>query len=109
MPESERLEIDDLLIPDDGIVLVTARFGFQDDPDVPATLRLAKARAGLAIDVDQASYFLSRITIAPTGRRGMARWRKRLFTTMSRNAAGRGQYFGLPHDRVVAFGSQIEV
>ena len=102
------MEVDDLLIPDDGIALVKLRYGFQDEPNVPAALREADAH-GLHVDVDEATYFLSRITISPTGSRGMARWRKRLFTAMSRNAAGRGQYFGLPHDRVVAFGSQIEV
>jgi len=108
VPEEERMEVDDLLIPDDGIALVKLRYGFQDEPNVPAALREADAH-GLQVDVDEATYFLSRITISPTGSRGMARWRKRLFTAMSRNAAGRGQYFGLPHDRVVAFGSQIEV
>ncbi len=108
VPEAERIEVDDLLIPDDGIALVKLRYGFQDEPNVPVALREAEAH-GLHVDVDEATYFLSRITIAPTGSRGMARWRKRLFTTMSRNAAGRTQYFGLPYDRVVAFGSQIEV
>jgi len=108
VPEEERIDVDDLLIPDDGIALVKLRYGFQDEPNVPAALRAADAQ-GLHVDVDEATYFLSRITIAPTGSRGMARWRKRLFTAMSRNAAGRVQYFCLPSDRVVAFGSQIEV
>ncbi len=108
VPEKERVEVDDLLIPDDGIALVKLRYGFQDEPNVPAELRRADAH-GLHVDVDQATYFLSRVTIAPTGSRGMARWRKRLFTAMSRNAAGRVQYFCLPHDRVVSFGRQIEV
>jgi KUP system potassium uptake protein len=108
VPEEERIDVDDLLIPDDGIALVKLRYGFQDEPNVPAALRAADAQ-GLHVDVDEATYFLSRITIAPTGSRGMARWRKRLFTAMSRNAAGRTQYFGLPYERVVAFGSQIEV
>jgi len=108
VPEEEQMEVDDLLIPDDGIALVKLRYGFQDEPNVPAALRAADEH-GLHVDVDEATYFLSRITIAPTGSQGMARWRKRLFTTMSRNAAGRTQYFGLPYDRVVAFGSQIEV
>jgi len=77
--DDERLEIDDLLFPDDGISLVTARFGFQDRPDIPAALRLACAQNGLGADVDHASYFLSRITINPTRAPGMARWRKQIF------------------------------
>jgi KUP system potassium uptake protein len=108
VPEDEQVSVDDLAIPDDGIALVAVRYGFQDEPDVPRALVLAGAH-GLEVDVDEATYFLSRVTIAPTRTRGMARWRKRMFTLMSRNAAGRVQYFCLPPDRVVSFGSQIEV
>jgi KUP system potassium uptake protein len=39
----------------------------------------------------------------------MARWRKRLFIALSRNAASPVEYFGLPEDRVIALGSQVEV
>ena len=108
VPDDERLEVDDLHIPDDGIALVKLRYGFQDKPNVPAALRTAEQH-GLHIDVDAATYFLSRVTIAATRTPGMATWRKRMFTAMSRNAAGRVQYFCLPDDRVVSFGSQIEV
>jgi len=104
----ERIEIDSLVIPHDGIVLVKARFGFQDDPNVPAALRLA-CRQGLEADVESASFFLSRITIEITKARGMARWRKQLFKGISRNSASPVDYFGLPEDRVVSLGSSIEV
>lgn len=103
-----RITIDDLAIPDDGISLVTARFGFQDAPDVPAALRLAAA-GGLPIDVPNATYFLSRITITPTHAPGMRMWRKRLFTATSRNAASPAGYFSLPENRIVALGSSIEL
>ena len=108
VPDSERVEVDDLLIPDDGIVTVTASFGYQDEPNVPAALRLA-VEQGVTCDVDEASYFLSRITIRPVKNREMARWRKRLFTTITHNTSNRAAYFGLPDERVVAFGSNIEV
>ena len=39
----------------------------------------------------------------------MARWRKHLFALMTRNSASRWAYFDLPEDRVVSFGSDIEV
>ncbi len=104
----ERIEIDDLLIPYDGISHVTAHFGFQDDPDIPGALRLAREH-GLEIDVEEASYFLSRITINPTRAPGMARWRKRLFKGMSRNSASPVAYFQLPEDRVVSLGSSIDL
>jgi KUP system potassium uptake protein len=107
----DRIKIDDLGDPYDGILLLRARFGFQDVVDVPAALRLAVAAGGEAaeIDVDNVSYFLSRITITPTRAPGMAGWRKRLFVAMSRNAASPASYFGLPEDRVVALGSRIDL
>ena len=81
VPEGEQIEIDDLGYRDDGISHVTARLGFQDDIDVPHLLRLAIAR-GLEreCDVDGASYFLSRMTIVPTGAAGMSGWRKSCFS-----------------------------
>jgi KUP system potassium uptake protein len=100
--------MDDLHIPNDGISHLTARFGFQDQPDVPAALRLACAR-GLDIDLRHASYFLSRVTITATGQPGMARWRKHLFRVISRNAASPVPYFKLPAKRVVSLGSGIDL
>ncbi len=101
----DRHELDDLLIPDDGIILVRLRFGFQESPDVPAALRAAD----LPWKIDDATYFLSRITVDPEPNGSMAMWRKRLFATISRNAANRSEYFNLPADRVVSLGGNIEL
>ncbi len=108
VPDEERTEVDDLAIPDDGISLVTARFGFQDEPNVPRALRQVECD-GVPIDIDNATYFLSRITVSAGKEKTMMRWRKRLFAGMTRNSASRWAYFDLPQERVVAFGSDIEV
>ena len=110
VPEGDRIRIDDLGYADDGIAHITARYGFQDETDLPAALRLARAR-GLEceIDLDSASYFISRITIVPTDAPGMARWRKKLFMVLARNAASPVGYFGLPLDRTVTMGSSIRL
>ena len=73
-------------------------------------MRQAKA-VGLegAIDVDDASYFISRITIRRTHAPGMRAWRKRLFIAISRNAANPVEVFHLPDDRTVVMGSHIEL
>ncbi|MGI8579930.1 MAG: KUP/HAK/KT family potassium transporter, partial [Solirubrobacteraceae bacterium] len=110
VPESERLSLDDLGYKDDGISHITARFGFQDEPDVPGVLRLAVGRdAELDIDPGECSYFLSRMTIVPTDAPGMRKWRKRLFVTLSRNSANAVEYFALPGDRTVVMGGHIEL
>jgi KUP system potassium uptake protein len=108
--ESERLVVDDLGYEDDGIVHLTARFGYQDTPDVPRLLALAE-KTGLEceIDAEGAVYFLSQVTIVPTAAPGMARWRKRLFVAMARNAASPVDYFRLPGERTVTLGSVIEL
>jgi KUP system potassium uptake protein len=110
VPDSECVSIDDLGYADDGIAHVTARFGFQDEPNLPETLRLAKEK-GLECDLDlaHASYFLSRITIHATDAPGMRRWQKNLFTFLARNAASPAEYFCLPGDRTVTMGSTIEL
>jgi KUP system potassium uptake protein len=110
VPESERLVVDDLGYEDDGISHLTARFGFQDTPDVPRLLALA-AESGLEsdVDVEGAVYFLSQISITPTAAPGMRGWRKRLFVAMARNAASPVDYFKLPRDRTISLGSTIEL
>jgi len=110
VPESERLVVDELGYADDGITHITARYGFQDSPDVPHLLALAAA-TGLEceVDVEHAVYFLSQVTVMPTDAPGMARWRKRLFVAMSRNAASPVDYFRLPGERTVTLGSTIEL
>jgi KUP system potassium uptake protein len=109
VPESERVSIDDLGYRDDGITHLTSRFGFQDTIDVPSTLRMAADRIEGDIDLDRASYFLSRITILPTKAPGMAMWRKKLFVVIARNAANPVAYFGLPDDRTIVMASHIEL
>jgi KUP system potassium uptake protein len=106
----ERVVIDDLGYGDDGISHITARFGFQDEQDVPATLRLAEEK-GLEshIDCDNPSYFLSKITIVATDKPGMAGWRKRLFVAISRNSASPVEFFRLRDDQTVTMGSHIEL
>jgi KUP system potassium uptake protein len=108
--EDERLSIDDLGYADDGITHITGRYGFQDPLNVPALLGQAAER-GLEghPDLGNPSYFVSRIQIVATDRPGMARWRKRLFLAISRNAANPVEVFHLPDERTIVMGSHIEL
>jgi KUP system potassium uptake protein len=109
VPEEDRVTLDDLGYSDDGMTHLTVCYGFQDTIDIPRTLRLAATRMESDVDLDAVSYFISRITIVPTDAPGMARWRKKLFTAIARNAANPVPYFGLPDDRTVVMGSHIEL
>jgi KUP system potassium uptake protein len=107
--DARRASIDDLGYADDGIVHVTARYGFMDTIDVPRMLRRSAKRMEGQVDLDAISYFISRITIVPTRAPGMALWRKRLFIVLARNAANPVVYFGLPVDRTVVMGAQVDL
>jgi KUP system potassium uptake protein len=107
--ESKRLVVDELGYKDDGICRITARYGFQDDIDVPSVLHASAERIEGDVRLDTASYFISKTTIVPTAAPGMSRWRKRLFVAVSRNAANPVMYFKLPDERTVVLGTHIEL
>jgi KUP system potassium uptake protein len=110
VPLDERIAVDNLDDPDDGIVHVSITFGFQDDQDIPAMLRYAKGKAAeLDLDVDGAFYFLSRIAIQEGDARDMPRWRKKLFIGLSHNAANPAEYFQLPDERTVIMGAHLDL
>ncbi len=109
VPDDERLEVDPLELHD-GIIHVTVRFGYTESPAVPAALaRLTPEETEGEIDLEAATYFLSRIELRPGDGPGLARWRKRLFVATSHITADAAEHFGLPRDRVVLIGSHVEV
>lgn len=107
VPDSERVVVDDLGNPYDHVTHVTLRFGFSDEQDIPAGLAVARDE-GLDIDLDDATYFLSRITVHRSERPGMRQWRKRLFIALAHNAADPTDYFNLPLGRTVTMGAQVK-
>jgi KUP system potassium uptake protein len=110
VPAAGRLAVDDLGHTDNQITHITARFGYMDDPDVPALLPLIRqADPECPLDEGKLSYFLSTIELCRGTTPGMARWRKRLFVATSRITADAAEYFRLPRDRTVIMGARIEL
>jgi KUP system potassium uptake protein len=87
---------------------VLAYNGYMQRPNVPEIIKLA-SHSGLPIDEAETTYYLGRVSLFPIGGSRMMRWRKVLFAFMSRNAATSAAYYGLPANRVVEFGSQIQL
>jgi KUP system potassium uptake protein len=79
-----------------------------EEPDVPDVLRRC-GDLGLRFKEHETTFFLSRETIIPSKRSGMALWRERLFAIMSRNAQSATAFFRLPASRVVELGMQVEI
>jgi KUP system potassium uptake protein len=105
IPPDQRLEVSAL---GNGFYRVTARYGFMQTPNVPSVLGACRD-AGLVVDPKTTSYYLGRETLLPTGRSNMSKWRKGLFAFISRNALPATAYFGLPPERVVELGMQIDL
>jgi KUP system potassium uptake protein len=105
-----RLTIDDLYYRDDGISRVVARYGFQEQTDLPELVRQVAAHGcETPIHLDDITYFLSKIEIVQTDAPGMAAWRKRLFLATTHIAVDAVDYFNLPRRQTVLLGSAIEV
>ncbi|MDF2602758.1 MULTISPECIES: potassium transporter Kup [Sphingomonas] len=92
----------------EGFHRVILRYGFMESPDIPAALK-SFDECGGEFRMMETSFFLSRQTLLPSARPGMAIWREKLFAWMLRNAESAMEFFRLPTNRVVELGSQIEI
>lgn len=105
VPDVDRVKVEEL---DFGFYRVFVRYGFKDDPDIPAALALCESQ-GLPFELMESSFFLGRETLIPRTGASMARWRERLFIVMFRNAHSAADFFCIPANRVVEFGTQVEL
>ena len=110
VPDSERTAVDALGYAEDGIIHLTAHFGYMEMPNALDALRLLDpAQTEGTVAIDDASYFLSKLELTKGTAPNMARWRKQLFIATSYITADAADYFGLPPDRTVVMGSRIEI
>jgi KUP system potassium uptake protein len=103
--DAQRLKVEDL---GDGFFRVFLCYGFMEEMNVPAALDVREICGGPFKQMET-SYFLSRQTLIPSARPGMALWREHLFAWMVRNAESAMEFFRLPTNRVVELGSQVEI
>jgi KUP system potassium uptake protein len=104
VPDDERLT---LLDRGQGFFQALATYGFMQRPHVPELIELCRARGLQGAGAE--SYYLSRETLRSTGRSGLSSWRLALFAFLSRNAHSVTDYFGIPANRVVELGMQVEL
>jgi KUP system potassium uptake protein len=91
-----------------GAWIVEAKFGYMEQPDVPAALRACEDK-GLSIDPRQASYFLGRRVILTSPKSAMPFWQQRIFIMLANQSARAIEFFRIPADRVVELGMQMSV
>ena len=103
--DEDRYSVKDL---GNGFYRLIMRFGFIEETDIPETLKRVTT-CGEPFEMMKTSFFLSRQTLLPSAKPGMAIWREKLFAWMLRNAASPMEFFRLPTNRVVELGSQLEI
>jgi KUP system potassium uptake protein len=105
VPPDERARV---RVFEEGVVQVTARYGFMGQPDLPRLLgRLTIP--GWIYDPMQTTYFLGREACVVTSRRWVARLQKGLFVLLHRNIHQDSGYYRLPPNRVVELGVQVRL
>jgi KUP system potassium uptake protein len=114
---NERIEFCEL---GSGIYTVVASYGFMESPIVPDILTGLELH-GITARVNETSFYLGRETVIPTkasparraalAARGlwMAVWRKQIFMVMTNNARSATAFFGLPPNRVIELGAQVQI
>ena len=98
----DRFAVEDL---GKGVLRVIVRSGFMEKPDVPRVL----AKAGLPVDLHDATYFLGRETflVGKGGKMGV--FSEGLFAFLSKNARSPTSWFSIPPDQVIEIGMQLDL
>jgi KUP system potassium uptake protein len=108
IPQVERKDRIALTDLGQGFYQVIANYGFMEYPNIPEIMRLL-GRKGIDTDPAKTTYYLGRETLLTGGDSKMMKWRKALFAFMSRNASNPTIFFGIPPNRVIELGTQIEM
>jgi KUP system potassium uptake protein len=105
VPRHDRVTIEKV---SDTFTRIVARYGFMETPSIPKVFEHCR-RKDLNIDMGATSFFLSRRSLVPARRRGLPLWQKAIFLSLAATAEDATTYFGIPTDRVVEIGTQVEV
>jgi len=105
VPEANRIEVERL---GKGFHTVIARYGFTEQPDVPAALRACRPH-GIAYDEMETSFFLGRETLIPAQRSPLGRIGRDWFISLSHSASATKTFFRIPPNRAIELGNQIQI
>jgi KUP system potassium uptake protein len=105
VPIHKRLEVQEIA---PNFHRIIAHYGFVETPDVTNILHLAK-KHGLEYNIHETTFFLGRETLVLGRSRKMSNLQKRLFMFLSRNAQDATLHYGIPTNRAIEIGIQIEI
>ena len=91
-----------------GVHQVLLRFGFMEEPNVPAALASCSGQR-FRFRADEATYFIGRESVVAGKAPGMNPLLEQLFVLLNRGADSAARFFGLPPERVFEVGSRVEL
>lgn len=100
--DADRLTIQTLRA---GLSAITVRFGFREEPDIPAALQQMNAN-NVGLDPMTTTFFVARSMVVD-GPGSLPGWRCALYAWMTRQAEGAATYYRLPANQVVELGTQV--
>ena len=103
--KTEQLEVIKLR---DGFYRMSVRYGFMEKPDITHIFERS-AHNPVSLNPEETSFFLGKETIIATHNRGMAIWREKIFSFMSKNSEGAIVFYNIPRQQVIELGVQIEL
>jgi KUP system potassium uptake protein len=105
LPEAERLQLEHL---GQNFHTVTIRYGFLEEPDIPRALALCRA-GGFRFNLMETSFFVGREKIIAKRGSGILLPVKKLFVVLTNVALDATEFFGIPINRIVELGGQLEI
>jgi KUP system potassium uptake protein len=104
--QSDRCEVETIA---NGVRQVLLRFGFMEEPNVPAALAACSTQHRFRFRPEEATYFIGRESVVAGKAPGMNPMLERLFVLLNRGADSASRFFGLPPDRVFEVGARVEL
>lgn len=92
----------------EGFYRIKAYYGFAETPKIQDIIN-ACALKDLNFKLGEITFFLGRETLLNSNKPGMAMWRNKLFSFMSKNAERATAYYDIPSRQVLEMGIQIEL
>jgi KUP system potassium uptake protein len=93
----------------EGLSRLTIRTGYMQSLSVPRALEQAFFQFEIDIELSDVTYFLGRETLLALSDGDMGRREEELFAFLARNSQNATRYFGIPPERVVEIGMQIDL
>ena len=90
-------------------VLIHARYGFMETPDIPRLLAALDAEHGLGLDPESATYVLIRESLPPGNAHGMPSWAKGVFQALNDVSVRVSTLYGIPPGQVVEVNPLIQL